>query len=359
MATAVHQLLPVFSYGDAIGAATLRTQVMLRELGFESETFAEVIDHRLAQRARPAAELPSSLRSGDVVLYRLSIGSPLAGLVERCAPRLVVVYHNITPVRYFAGTNPRVTFWLERGRSDLRRLAPRADLVIGDSTYNLDEAMRAGARHGVVVPPPVDVERLHPRASAPSAPPTVLFVGRIAPNKSIDTLLRALAALRATALPDARLSLVGTGDDTNTYVRGLRDLASRLDLDGAVDLGATRVDDATLGDAYASAAVYATASEHEGFCVPLVEAMAFGLPVLALAAGAVPETAAGAALLLEDHDPLLWAAALARVITDGGLRDHLRSRGVERLQSLNAEALRESLGDALRGAGITAQSATA
>ncbi len=353
MPRAVHQLLPVFSYGDAIGAATSRTRTMLHELGYRSETFADVIDHRLAAQARPARELLAELRPGDAVLYRLSIGSPLAALVERCGARRVVVYHNITPARYFAGTNPRVTYWLERGRADLRRLAPLADLVIGDSTYNLDEAREAGARQGVVVPPPVDLERLAPRPNRPGSPPTVLFVGRIAPNKRPDTLIRALAALRATSRPDARLTLVGTADDTDTYARRLRLLAAQLGVADAVEIGAARIDDAALGAAYAGAAVFATASEHEGFCVPLVEAMAFSLPAVAFAAGAVPETAGGSALLLDDRDPLLWAEALQRAMGDEPLREALIRRGAQRLADFRPEALRDRLSAALREAGIT------
>ena len=353
MTVAVHQLLPVFSYGDAIGAATLRTQAMLHGLGYRSETFAEVIDPRLQRSARPAAELLASLQDGDAVLYRLSIGSPLASLVERSGARRVIVYHNITPARYFGGTNPRVTYWLERGRGDLRRLAPIADLVIGDSTYNLDEAVEAGARHGAVVPPPADLERLLPHASQPSTPPTVVFVGRMAPNKRHDTLVRALVALRATEVVDARLALVGTADDTSTYLTRLRTLVSSLGVEDAVDIVAERVTDSQVAARYATAAVFATASEHEGFCVPLVEAMAFDVPVVAYAAGAVPETAGGAALLLDDRDPLLWAAALARAIGDSRVRDMLIKRGRSRLQDFAPAVVQRRLGDALRGAGIT------
>lgn len=352
MTTAVHQLVPVFSYGDAIGAATLQTRQMLHRLGYRSETFAEVIDPRLGDAARPATELVSTLRDGDAVLYRLSIGSPLAGLFERCGARRVIVYHNITPAKYFSGTNPRVTYWVERGRGDLRRLAPIADLVVADSTYNLDEALAAGARHTAVVPPPVDLQRLSPHPSRPGWPPTVLFVGRVAPNKRHDTLLRALVALRATAIPDARLALVGSADDTGTYLGRLRDLVARLGLAGAVDLEDARVTDTRLGEHYAGAAVFATASEHEGFCVPLVEAMAFEVPIVAFAAGAIPETAAGAALLLDNRDPLLWAAALERAIRDTVVRDALVAAGRDRLRTLAEPVIRDRLGTALRSAKI-------
>src|SRR5438552_11123815 len=103
--TAVHQLLPVLSYGDAIGNATLRTQAVLRRLGFESSIFADVIDQRLARSARPADQLPTTLNAEDGLVYHLSIGSPLAARFEAARARRIIVYHNITPPAFYRDTN--------------------------------------------------------------------------------------------------------------------------------------------------------------------------------------------------------------------------------------------------------------
>src|SRR5438105_6230283 len=192
--TAVHQLLPVFSVGDAIGSAVLRTETMLRRLGFESRIYAELYDERLAGVSTPAERLPDEIGENGAVLYHLSIGSAMAALFERLPAKRCVVYHNITPAAYYRGTNPRVTYWLERGRSDLARLAPVADLVIGVSAFNLEEARSYGAHRCAVVPPPADLGRLRPRPSHPADPPVILFVGRVAPNKRHDELIRVLAA---------------------------------------------------------------------------------------------------------------------------------------------------------------------
>jgi glycosyltransferase involved in cell wall biosynthesis len=350
--TGVHQLLPVFSYGDAIGAATLRTQAILRGLGFRSETFAGLVDQRLAAHARGAGELLDALQPGDAVIYRLSIGSPLAQQVERCGARLVIVYHNITPPEFYRGTSLEVTLRLEQGRRDLRRLAPLADLVIADSSFNLAEARAAGARRFAVVPPPIDLTRLAPRPSHPSDPPSVLFVGRVAPNKRHDTLLRAVAALRATAVPDARLVIAGSADDTGSYLERLRDLAERLGISDAVELDGRRLSDTEISRRYARAAVFACASDHEGFGIPLVEAMAFEVPVAAYAAGAVPETVGGAGLLLHDRDPLVWAACIARLIRDQELRRGLVAAGRQRVAELSEPVIAEKLATALGDAGI-------
>jgi glycosyltransferase involved in cell wall biosynthesis len=343
----------VLSYGDAIGGAVLRMRGMLRGLGFRSEVYADLIDRRLGREARPAGELEGRLGREDVLLYHLSIGSPLARLVEACPGRRVLVFHNITPPDFYRGTSPRVVYWLERGERELRRLAPLADLVIGDSTYNLEAPLAAGARRHAVIPPPVDLSRLTPRPAQPSQPPVVLFVGRIAPNKRQEELIRVLAALRATTLPEARLVLAGSADDTGGYLAGLHRHAERLGVAGAVDIPGRRLSDAELGAHYAAATVFACASEHEGFCIPLLEAMAFSVPVVAHAAGAVPETLGGAGLLVGGHDPLVWAELLGRVAGDPRLRAELAAAGRRRLADFSEEAITRRLAAALGEIGVT------
>jgi len=326
---------------------------MLRGLGFRSEIYADLIDRRVGREARPADELLARHGGdGSALLYHLSIGSPLARVVEGFEGPRVLVYHNITPPDFYRGTSPRVVYWLERGERDLRRLAPLADLVIGDSTYNLEAPLAAGARRHAVVPPPVDLGRLHPRPAQPEQPPVVLFVGRLAPNKRQDELIRVIAALRATAVPDARLLLAGSADDTGGYLAGLRRLAERIGVGDAVDIPARRLGDAELGAHYARASAFACASDHEGFCIPLLEAMAFSVPVVARAAGAVPETLGDAGLLTGSRDPLVWAELLARVARDQGLRGRLAAAGRRRLADFSEEAITARLAEALRGIGV-------
>ena len=347
---AVHQLLPVYSVGDAIGGAVLRTRDWLRGAGFASDVFAERWDHRL--EARPMRDLLGAAGAGDAVLYHLSIGSPAADVLEACSAVRVIVYHNITPARYYEGTSQEVAYWIDRGRADMRRLVPLADLVIGVSRFNLDECLPFGPRRVAVVPPPLDVERLRPRTSAPSHPPRILAVGRIAPNKRHDTLIRALAALRATEMPDSVLVVAGGSYDTGAHLDRLRALAAGLGVGDAVEMPGTPVSDERLGAEYARASVLAVASEHEGFCVPVLEAMAFEVPVVAAAEAAVPDTVGGAGLLLGDRDPLLWAGALARCATDPGLRAELVDRGRRRVAEMSGDRVRKTLLLALRETGI-------
>ncbi len=349
--TSVDQLLPVFSSGDAIGGAVRRTRAMLENLGFESSIFADVIDQRLAAEAAPAAELAARPGGDGVVMYHLSVGSSTADLFRAVRARRVVVYHNITPPSYFEDTNPMVRGTLELGREQLTALAPAVALCIADSEYNAAEARAAGYGNVIVIPPPVDLHRLRPQPGAPASPPEVLFVGRFAVNKRHDTLVRALAVLLADGI-EVRLVLVGTANDNGPYVAALKALATRLGVSGNVDFRDEHVSDDELRRIYRRAAVFATASEHEGFCVPLVEAMAFYLPIVAREAAAIPDTLAGAGLLIDDDDPLLWAAALRRVLEDDALRAGLIAAGRRRFAAFEPSVIQARLGAALRDLGV-------
>jgi glycosyltransferase involved in cell wall biosynthesis len=358
MTRAVHQLLSDFAFGDAMGVITLQTQTMLRELGFESEIYADVIDPRLRDRCRPAAQLEREARDGDAVIYQMGIGSPVAYLFARHRGPRIIMYHNITPPAYFRDTNPRVAARLVQGREQLAVLVPRVELCAGVSRFNVEEMRLLGARRTAVVPPVADLQHLDPRPSQPQTPPLLLFVSRVAPNKRHDDLIRTLAALRATAQPDARLAIVGRFTDTEDYVDSLRALATGLGVDGAVEWTG-RLGNQQVGDLYARAAVFVSASEHEGFSLPLLEAMAFGVPVVAYAAGAVPDTLDGAGVLLRHKDPLVWAAVVDRAIRDGRLRATLATEARRRLRDFTPDTVRHALSNALASIDVVPQEVTA
>jgi glycosyltransferase involved in cell wall biosynthesis len=346
MTRAVHQLLSDFAFGDAMGGITVQTQQMLRDLGFASEIYADVIDPRLADRCRKATQLENDLGNGDAVIYQMGIGSPVAHLLARLRGPRIIMYHNITPPAYFRDTSPRVAARLVQGREQLAMLVPRVDLCAGVSEFNVEEMRLLGARRTAVVPPVADLQHLQPRPSTPQQPPLLLVVSRVAPNKRHDDLIRVLAALRGTHQPDARLAIVGRFTDTEDYVDSVRRLADDLGVADAVQwMG--RLDDAQVGDVYARAAVFVSASEHEGFSLPLLEAMAFGVPVVAYAAGAVPDTLDGAGVVLRHKDPLVWAAVVDCVIRDSELRGALNAAGRRRLADFTPDNVRQRLAAAL------------
>jgi len=204
----------------------------------------------------------------------------------------------------------------------------------------------------------VDLARLSPRPATPGDPPLLIFVSRLAPNKRQEELIRTLAALRACFQPEARLVLPGGWGDTETYVAGLRRFATELGVADAVEIPGS-LSDRRLGDLYAGASVAVCASEHEGFGMHLLEAMAFDLPIVARAAAAVPETLGGAGILLTTTDPLVWAAVVDRVLRDPPLRRRLVTRGRERLGDFSDAALQARVAEMLERLHLRAAGAPA
>ncbi|HET9444460.1 MAG TPA: glycosyltransferase, partial [Acidimicrobiales bacterium] len=172
-----------------------------------------------------------------------------------------------------------------------------------------------------------------------------LFVGRAAPNKCQHDLIAAFAAYRCLYDPRARLTLVG-GRTSNVYYRALELLAEELGVADAVEFTDTVSHGEKLA-CYRAADVFVCLSEHEGFKVPLVEAMHFGVPVVAYAASAVPDTVGAAGLLLAGKDPVVVATAVHRVLEDGDLRRSLTEAGHRRLDELSPERTSRALLDAL------------
>jgi glycosyltransferase involved in cell wall biosynthesis len=238
--------------------------------------------------------------------------------------RLVSIYHNITPAEWFLGFHPHLAGLCYHGRRELAAFAERTELGLGDSEYNRRELEEAGYARTAVLPIVLDLSAY----AVPPSPVTralyddgrtnILFVGRMIPNKKIDDLVRVFAAYQKAFNRKSRLILAGDHRGHERYFARLSELVRALRVEEVVFTGHVSQED--LLACYSVSHLFLCLSEHEGFGVPLVEAMVFGLPVVAFDAGAVAETLRGGGLLLSEKDPMEVAALVDRVLTDGALR---------------------------------------
>jgi L-malate glycosyltransferase len=348
----VHQLLAALSYGDAISNEALAIQGHLRAAGFESDVFAEKVHPRMAHLARPLWRYEEVSAPETVCIYHFSIGSAASRLAFHSPDRLVAIYHNITPARFFLGFHPHLAGLCHHGRRELAAFAPRTELGLGDSEFNRRELEAAGFERTGVLPIVLDL----PRYARPPSPvvrrrlddgrTNVLFVGRIIPNKRIEDVVRAFAAYQRWVEPKSRLLLVGDHRGFERYFDRLQELVRELRTDEVVFTG--QVDDDDLYAYYRAADVFLCLSEHEGFCVPLQEAMLFGVPVVAYDAGAVRETLRGGGVLLREKQPAEIAELLGLLARDSALRRGVldtQQRAVARIRATDFGAL---LADRLR-----------
>lgn len=324
---AVYQLLAAAAPFDAVTGQALALRDALDAAGVASAIAAEHVDPSLAGDVLPLA----SVEPGATVLLRYSLWSAAADrALEGTAP-LGVVYHNITPPEFLGDTNPVVAQLCARGRAELPSVVRRSQLLMADSQFNADELHAVGATDVRLVPLILDLPV--PPDAQPAGSDRVLYVGRLAPNKRIEDCIDAIVLLRRRR-PEVHLHLVGSGDAFPRYEAALRRHALVSGVGPAVHFHGRLGDDAR--DAlYASSGAYLSLSEHEGFCVPVLEAMARGLPVVARDAGAVRETAGGGALLVTGRNPALAAAALDAALTDPAVREGLARNARRRLAQLD------------------------
>ena len=335
----VHQLLSYARRGDAV---TNQALALHDVLGTGSHLIAHAFDDSVEDTFVALSALPpDTVADDDLVLYHVTIGceQAVAWLEQRPGP-FGLVYHNITPSGFFEGLSHDHARLTAQGRTELAQLVPAAALIIADSAFNAAEIEALGGSVDAIQPPIATTRRL---ADIPDDPklaralddrdlPDLISIGQIAPHKRPHELLFAHHLLVTHLGVDATLTLIGASP-VHAYDDVLSRTIELLALHHAKMLGP--VSDTELATRLRRARALVTMSIHEGFCVPVVEAMAAGVPVVACAAGAVPETAGGAALLLPpDAAPSTVAEALREILTNDGLAADLRARGLARAAEL-------------------------
>jgi glycosyltransferase involved in cell wall biosynthesis len=321
----VHQVLATLGYGDAIGHEVLGIRRALLAAGYESEIFVETADRRLEHLTTDYREMVGAVAPEDVLIHHFSIGSRASRTAYALPGRMALVYHNITPPEYFIGVHQDLVKLCFRGRRELTAYIGRSELALGDSEYNRAELESLGFGRTGVLPVVPDFTHLDVEPDTMSAAgfddgwTNVMFVGRVIPNKKFEDVIRAFHVYRTRHNPRSRLLLVGSYSGFERYLAMLTSLVSRLGTPDVHFLG--HVSNEELTALYDVADLFLCASEHEGFCVPLIESFYKRVPVLAYAATAVPATMDGGGVLYETKDPLEVARVMAAIADDGAVED--------------------------------------
>jgi glycosyltransferase involved in cell wall biosynthesis len=342
----VDQLLCAAGPVDAVTGQALACRELFRSWGWSGEEYSPVIaagmPHGAVRYLRELRPRPDTV----LLLHYSGWAQGLEQAFDGSHPSLLIS-HNITPSDYFWEHQPAQAVQNELGYEQLGTLIGRASAVAGVSEYNAEELRALGARDPSVIPVLVDRGVLGPPAWGTGAPSRdVLFVGRLVPHKRQDLVIRAFAQYRAR-VPEAHLSLVGVPMSPG-FKAGLVELAERL-APGAVEFH-DGLSTASLADQYRRAGVFLCLSEHEGFGIPLLEALHFGVPVVARNAGAVGEVLEDAGVLVDDADPLdVVAELLSMTTSDEELRAALRARGAKRLERYDRDAVAVQLRQTIEG----------
>ena len=344
----INQWVPAAHRGDAIGDSARRVRELLRAHGHQSELYALTIDDDLRGDVLPFSD--DGAQQGDVTIFHFALPSPMTELFAALPGRKVLQYHNITPASFFAPYDPQLFRLAALGRQELQSLAGRVDLALGDSEFNRQELEALGFAPTGVLPVAVNTSRI---TDAPRRPAlekilgdgliNILFVGRIVPNKRIDDHIRLAEMYKRYVDYYYRFIFVGRYDAVPSYFAQVQALITEFQMLPDRFWFTGPVPDEDLGAFYRWADAYVSLSEHEGFCVPLVEAMAADVPILAYAAGAVPETLGGAGVLFSPKDLEFAAETLGMLVYDRPVREAVLAGQRRRLQDFSIDQVDQRL----------------
>lgn len=336
------QMIPSHHARDAAGAEVIYIESLFRSFGWQIETYADNIDEELKGRTRPSSELEISDPRGTIALYHFCVSSDMSYQFRDLPCSRAMIYHNVTPAKFYEPYDAAIAEVCRLGRQQMKDLAPATDLAIAHSEYSRLELESAGYRTTRMIPFLLDRERtgIEPDAefiNKLKGRPNVLFVGRMAPNKKPDDFIRVAKAYFEKDRTPVRFLLAGKRNVLPPFTREIDALLKWADLNEDQLLVTDEVTDAELMACFKAASVFLSMSLHEGFCVPLLESMQLGVPVLARAAAAVPETIGNAGSLFETSDYNTVAELVENLVSDEERRQTLIERGYNRLEHFDPE----------------------
>jgi glycosyltransferase involved in cell wall biosynthesis len=336
----IHQFVPMLHRADAVGRHTLRLRDVVLARGIPSHIYVEMDDPDTASDTRPFARYAAEAAAGDVLVYQCATASALGPWLGARPEALVVNYHNVTPPEYYAPWDNGMARHQLLAQTQLRGLAPRAALGLAVSSFNEAELRQAGFHRTAVVPPAAMVPTssgtgatVARQATPPARGARWVSVGRLAPNKGIELAVMALLVAREHDDPAATLQVVGR-PVAQSYTAALHRFVDTMGLGDAVVFSGA-LSDSALAAAVAGSDVFVLTSRHEGFGVPVLEAMTLGVPVVANEAGALPEVVGDGGLLVDATDPYAVAGAVARLRGEEGLRSRLAAAAARRVDALD------------------------
>ena len=343
--SSIHQLLAGFAHGDAISHEALAIRGICRDLGFKSEIYAPA--NRIAPDAKDECHPLTSYKqeTGDIAIGHYSITSAATDLFLSSPAKKILVYHNITPPDFFIPFDSSLASQLAEARQGLKFVLERVDAVWADSAFNAGELDGLGGPQARVFPLLFDPAGLNvapdPAVLAKFAVPmkNVLFVGRVAPNKCIEELITAFAWFHRNIEPQSRLIIVGSDRSAPTYYAMLKMYAAELELDTV--FFEQFASPAGLSAYYQMADCFVTTSRHEGYCLPLVEAMHKGVPVIARRTGGTPEAMGHAGILMDEFRPEELAELMGLLCHDAALRQTVLASQKQRVDDVLARPVKD------------------
>lgn len=351
----IYQIVASLNFGDAIGNDVIAKKHVIEDMGIETEIYAGSVAAKITEPGVFTLDKMPKVNEDDIMIYHMGNGSPINHLVTELNCRRIMFYHNITPYEFFAIDNINSVEGCRRGIEDMHtHMKGKFDAYITASQFSKDDLVRMGYKENLidVIPiiVPFDDYKQQPDEAMmrklSDGVTNILFVGRVAPNKKHEDIIRAFAYYKKHVNEKSRLILVGSHDVNGMYYNDIVSYVNKLGVEDVVFPG--HISFAEILAIYSKADVFLCMSEHEGFCVPLVEAMTFDVPVIAYNACAVPETLGGASVVVDDKDPVFLSKVINEVVTNDDMRKTIIEAQRKRLEDFQYEKIKDTFQKFLR-----------
>ena len=347
----VIQVIASIFFGDAVGNDARALCKVIAEAGYETGIYTYDIDPRVKDSfVHKMSKLPK-LNDDDIVIFNHCSGTDLCYELPKMGGRKMMIYHNITPAHFFEGYNNDTVKSIQKGYEGTKYLNDKIDYVMAVSQYNADNLREMGYTCPMYIRPiviPFDDYKKEPDQDVikkySDGYTNILFLGRLVPNKRQEDVISAFAYYKKHINPKSRLILVGSDGGVEKYGRCLKKYVKALELEDVVFTGQTSFK--AILAYYTLADVFLCMSEHEGFCVPLVESMFFKTPVVAYDSSAIASTLGGSGVLLKEKNPVLTAKVIDRIVNDNEIREEIIKKQLERLSAFSYDTMKENF---LRG----------
>ena len=323
----IYQIVPSLSYGDAIGNEAIAISEVIQDMGYQTKIYASYIDPRISEGVDYIEQI--KVKEDDVVIYHKAIGTYVTDIFAELNCHKIMLYHNITPAEFMKEYNRKTTKLLVQGRVQLEAIKDKVEYCLSTSDYNKKELIEYGYREEKIDVLPLvikfeDYEKVPNQEiidQYKDGNTNILFVGRLSPNKKQEDVIKAFYYYKTQIDPKARLFLVGSYGGTEKYYAKLRGFVADLKLKDVYFTGHIPFQDILAY--YKIADVFLCMSEHEGFCVPLVESMYFNVPIIAYDSTAISGTLNGSGILVKEKDYSQIADEIHRLVKDCTLRKEI------------------------------------
>lgn len=351
----IYQIVPTLNFGDAIGNDVIAIKHVIEDMGIKTYIYSNAVADKIKEPNVYTVDVMPKVSENDIVIYHMGSGSPFNEMAAELNCRKIMIYHNITPYEFFNIDNPAASENCRQGLEDMVKVMKgKFTAYLADSEFNKSNMIEMGykAKDIDVIPVIVPFEDYKQTPDAKMVKKlsdgitNIVFVGRIAPNKKHEDIIRAFAYYKKHTNPKSRLILVGSSNPSGVYYPDLVSYIEELGVEDVVFPG--HISFAEILAIYKTAHVFLCMSEHEGFCVPLLEAMTFDVPVIAYNACAVPETLGGSGIVVDDKDPVFLSRVIDETVNNQSMRQAVIKAQRERLKFFEYEKIKKELQEYIR-----------